>query len=212
MGLLLIKRLENGTTIGLWRMEEQPEFFLQSLDLQPVELEELSKLKGRRIMEWLACRYLVHDMLLSQGHADRLPVLKDEFGKPHLKGSPLHLSFSHSHDLVAVILADKPTGVDIQAMVEKIERLAHKFMRKDELDSLKLETKLEHLHFYWGAKEALYKAYGRKELDFRQNIHIQPFDYQRVGSTTGRIEKEGAAWEFEVFFERFWDYFLVWTI
>ncbi len=202
----------NGATIGLWRMEEQPGFFLQSLDLQPIELEELSKLKGRRIIEWLACRYLVHDMLLSLGHTDRFPVLKDEFGKPHLHGSPLHLSFSHSHDLVAVILANKSTGVDIQAMVEKIERLAPKFMRKDELDSLKEETRLAHLHFYWGAKEALYKAYGRKALDFRQHIHIQPFDYQRAGSTKGWIEKEGVVWELEVFFERFWDYFLVWTI
>jgi 4'-phosphopantetheinyl transferase len=211
MGLLLIKRLESGATIGLWRMEEAPEFFLQSIDLQTVELEELGKLKGRRIVEWLACRYLVHEMLLAQGHTDRLPVLKDEYGKPHLCGSPLHLSFSHSHDLVAVILANQPTGVDIQALVEKIERLALKFMREDELASLKNHTRLAHLHFYWGAKEALYKAYGRRELDFRQHIRIQPFDYQSVGNTMGQIMKDGEVWEFEVFFERFWDYFLVWT-
>ncbi len=212
MALLLIKRLENGAAIGLWRLEESPEFFLHSLHLQPKEQEELAKLKGRRIEEWLACRYLVHEMLLAQGHAERVPVIKDEFGKPHLLGMPFHLSFSHSHDLVAVILANRPTGVDIQASVGKIERLANKFLGELELNSLIDETRLAQLHIYWGAKEALYKAYGRKELDFRQNIHIQPFDYQRAGSTKGQIVKNGSSWDFEVFYEQFWDYYLVWAL
>ncbi len=210
MGLLIKKTLENGSTIGIWRMEEEDFFFTQQLDLQPVETEELTPLKGRRRSEWLASRYLVHEMLLSKGIEDRVPVLKDEFGKPHISGTPYYLSFSHSHELVAVILSKQPTGIDIQALVPKIERLAHKFMRPEELDSLQPETRLEHLHFYWGAKEAVYKAHGRKELDFRQHIAIQPFDYQRAGRTTGMIEKDGNTWEFEVFFEQFWDYAMVW--
>jgi 4'-phosphopantetheinyl transferase len=210
MGLLIKKTLENGATIGIWQMEEDDFFFTQKLNLQPVELNELTPMKGRRRLEWLASRYLVHEMLLSKGLEDRVPVLKDEFGKPHIKDTPFHLSFSHSHELVAVILSNQPTGIDIQALVPKIERLAHKFMRKEELDSLKTETRLQHLHVYWGAKEALYKAHGRKELDFKQHIFIQPFDYQRAGRTMGKIEKDGQSWEFEVFFEQFYGYMMVW--
>ena len=31
---------------------------------------------------------------------------------------------------------------------------------------------LQALHIYWGAKEALYKAYGRKQLNYREHIRI----------------------------------------
>ncbi|MBI1223710.1 MAG: 4'-phosphopantetheinyl transferase superfamily protein [Bacteroidetes bacterium] len=210
MGLLLKKTLENETVVGIWQMDEDPDFFRQKLDLQLVEEQELAKLKGRRRLEWLASRYLVHDMLISLGYEDRVPVLKDEFGKPHIWGTPFHLSFSHSHEMVAVILAKNPAGIDIQHIVPKIEVLAKRFMGLAELGSLKPETRLEHIHVYWGAKEALYKAHGRRELDFRSNIFIEPFDYQLVGSTSGSIEKDGEVWGFEVFYEKFGNYILVW--
>lgn len=202
----------NGAVLGIWQVDEPVVFFIQSLDLQEVEEAELANLKGRRRLEWLASRYLVHEMLLSLGYEDRVPVLKDEFGKPHLWDTPFHLSFSHSHELVAVILAKELTGIDVQRIVPKIEVLAQKFLRVEELDSLKPETRLEHLHVYWGAKEALYKAHGRRELDFRGNIFIEPFDYQIVGQTTGKVEKDGEEWRFEVFYEKIGDYILVWCL
>ncbi len=210
MGLFLKKTVGNGALLAIWQVQEEESFFWQQLDLQAAEAEELAPLKGRRRLEWLACRYLVHEMLLAQGIEDRVPVLKDEFGKPHLWGTPFHLSFSHSHDLVAVILARAPTGIDIQRLVAKIEVLAHKFMRPEELASLRPETRLEHLHFYWGAKEALYKAHGRRQLDFKEHIFIQTFDYQTVGRCVGKIAKDGEEWDFDVFFEKMEDYVLVW--
>lgn len=212
MPLLVKKTLENGAVIGTWQMEEEEAFFLQKLDLHAVEAAELALLKGRRRLEWLASRYLVHELLLSMGYEDRVPVLKDEFGKPHLWGTPFHLSFSHSHNLVAVILANSPTGIDVQRLVPKIEVLAHKFMGPEELGSLQPTTRLEHLHYYWGAKEALYKAHGRKQLDFRGNIFIQPFDYQIIANTTGQVVKDDLVLDFKVYFEKMEEYVLVWCI
>ncbi len=212
MGLLLKKKVENGAVLGIWQVDEPVDFFTKSLDLQAVEEAELANLKGRRRLEWLASRYLVHEMLLSMGYEDRMPVLKDEFGKPHLWDTPFHLSFSHSHELVAVILAKELAGIDVQRIVPKIEVLAHKFLRAEELASLKPQTRLEHLHVYWGAKEALYKAHGRRELDFRSHIFIQPFDYQASGQTNGWVEKDGEEWRFEVFYEIIEDYILVWCL
>lgn len=210
MGLLLKKLLQNETVIGIWQVTEPEDFFLQNLDLQPIELAESEKLKGRRRLEWLASRYLVHELLVSLNYEDRIPVLKDENGKPHIWGTPFHLSFSHSHEMVAVILAKSATGIDVQFIVPKIEMLAKRFMGAAELDSLKPETRLQHIHVYWGAKEAIYKAYGRRELDFRSHIFIEPFDYQSIGQTGGRIEKDGEVWNFEVFYEKNEDYILVW--
>jgi phosphopantetheinyl transferase (holo-ACP synthase) len=90
--------------------------------------------------------------------------------------------------------------------------LAHKFLRPEELVSLKPATRLEHLHVYWGAKEALYKAHGRRQLDFRQDILMEPFDYQPIGSTTGRVCKDGFDEKFDVFFEKMGEYVLVWCL
>jgi len=213
MALLLEKELDGSSRIGIWQIEEPEGFFLGQLHLLPVEQAELSQIKGRRRLEWLAGRYLVHFMLLKAGQAgleERIPVLKDEFGKPHLEGSAFHLSFSHSHERVAVLLARCSGGIDIQYFVPKIGAIAHKFMREAEAESLSSATRLEHLHLYWGAKEALYKAYGRKELDFRQHILVEPFQY--AGPTvqsTGAVVKGGFSQQYDLWFERLQDYFLV---
>lgn len=212
MGLLIKKQLENGNLICIWQMEEEEPFFTEKLELQVVEADELALLKGRRRLEWLASRFLVHEMLLAQGHADRIPVLKDGFGKPHIWGTPFQLSFSHSHEQVAVILAKQPCGIDIQYIVPKIERLAGKFMGEAELASLTQETRLEHLHLYWAAKEAVYKAHGRKQLDFRSHIFIQPFDYGAAGKTTALIAKDGERLHYELFYEKMASYVLVWCL
>ena len=66
MGLFIKKMVGNGAALGIWRMEEDESFFMQQLDLQEVETIELAPLKGRRRLEWLASRYLLHEMLLAQ--------------------------------------------------------------------------------------------------------------------------------------------------
>lgn len=202
MGLWVKKNIGHSDWLAIWRVEEEEAFFLQQLDLQENESLELANLKGARRLEWLASRWLVHELLTGLGHEDRYPVQKDEFGKPYLLGGPFQLSFSHSHGYVAVLLSDQPVGVDLQAIVPKIDRIAKKFMREEELASLQPETRLEHLHFYWSAKEALYKAHGRRELDFRQHIFVQPFDYQPFSNTVGRVSKGTETLSFDLYFEK----------
>ena len=112
--------------------------------------------------------------------------------------------------MAAVIAAPKPVGIDIQQVVEKIERIAHKFMRPEETASLQTATELEHLHVYWGAKEALYKAYGRKLLDFKKHIHITPFDYDvTIGQCEGYVIKDDFKAFYQLKYRKVDDYILV---
>lgn len=212
MGLLLKKVVGNGATLAVWQIVEPVDFFMQRLELQAVEKFELGQLKGKRRIEWLASRYLVHEMLTTHSLEDRVPLLKDEFGKPHLIGTEYELSFSHSHEMVAAILANEPTGIDIQLLVPKIEVLAKKFMRDEELASLASESRIAHMHYYWGAKESLYKAHGRRQLDFRQHILIEPFDYQDIAKTKGKVIKDDELLNFDVYFEKMGDYVLVYGL
>jgi len=144
------------------------------------------------------------------GRDIRGACLKDQYGKPYLENSFFDISISHSRELVTVMAAPQPVGVDIQKLVGKIESIKHKFLRPIEMESLSKTNHLEHLHAYWGAKEALYKAYGRKKLDFKAHIQINPFDFNlRNGKCFGTIEKDDFQADFELRYEQIGDYILV---
>jgi 4'-phosphopantetheinyl transferase len=195
MPIILHEAIPPILELGLWHIEEQEEWFSQNLLLNPEEAAQLAQIKGQRRVEWLAARQLVHQML---GGPARLALLKDAYGKPQLESAACHLSISHSKNMAAAALAADPVGIDIQYLVPKIESMAHKYMRPEELDSLQPATRLEHIHAYWGAKEALYKAYGRRGLDFCAHIHITPFVFALEGGTFGgKIVKAGYEAHFE---------------
>ncbi len=209
MPLLTHESIDPVGELGTWHITEPESFFIEKLALLPAEKDYIATLKGRRKLEWLAGRYLLHYM---SGRAVRGACIKDEHGKPYLIDSPYQISISHSREMASVIAAPFSVGIDIQKLVAKIERIAHKFMRPCELDSLHPATRLEHLHVYWGAKEALYKAYGRRELDFIKHIRIEPFAYDlNQGFCSGKIQKGDFRAYYQIWYERRADFILVWA-
>ncbi len=210
MPLLKTQQLEPTGEWGIWKIEESEAFFLDALDLHQLEIKQLASMKGRRRVEWLASRYLLHEL---SGRTERADCLKDEFGKPYLVGSDYQISLSHSHGLAAVIAAPQAVGIDIQLEVPKIERIAHKFMRPEESESLSKEHRITHLHLYWGAKEALFKAYGRKEVDFKQHLIIEPFSWQGdSGDFRGQLIKPTIEQSFKLSYRLFDSFVLVWCM
>ncbi len=195
--------------LAIWQIEETEEWFRKQLKLNELELQQLENIKGHRRLEWLAVRHLTGQMLGEQSGA----MTKDEFGKPHLLHVPLQMSVSHSHGLAATILSKRLTGIDIQKIVPKIERIANRLLRPEERDALRPDTRLEHLHVYWGAKEALYKAYGRRELDFCANILIEPFHFDlQNGACTGRVIKNNFDIYFNITYKQMQDFILVYAL
>ena len=205
------KLSESAAELGIWNITEPELWFMEQLLLYPPELRQLGDIRGRRRVEWLAVRQLVHQM---SGRDKRGAFVKDEYGKPHLDQSDWHISISHSHELAAAIASPHLCGIDIQFIVPKITRLAHKFLCPPEAASIRSETELDQLHFYWGAKEALYKAHGRRQLDFKDHIKVQPFLYSKPqGETIGEVLKDGEHLRFRIFYERSEEgYMLVWAV
>lgn len=195
--------------IAIWNIQESEDWFLAKLHLDKLEQGQLAAIKGHRRLEWLAARYLLSQMLGGISGA----MVKDEYGKPHLEHLPLHVSLSHSHGLAAVIVSNRLTGIDIQKLVAKIERIAHRVMRPVELESLGQENRIEHLHVYWGAKEALYKAYGRRELDFCKNILVHPFYFDlTIGKSKGQVIKDDFKARFDLHYQQIEDFILVYAL
>ena len=207
MPLIEKRSLKSGAIFGIWKIEEPAEFFDGLLTLTAAESDERSRIKGRRQEEWLASRWLLH--ILSE-RLQRDEILKDQYGKPHLANSDWEISISHTHGYTAVMAGPTKLGIDIQKPVEKIARIAHKYLHPDELENIGHQKEQQFLHVYWGAKESLYKAYGRRFLDFKNDILIDPFNLEQQ-VTTGRVIK-GDGLHFDIFFQLNQAYVLVYAI
>ena len=163
-------------SLGLWQMDESPE---QLFDLYPhllpyrSSLDDKYKNDGRKL-EFLAIRALMYEMLRVNGASKGLLSHAGDFthngqGKPLFRG--YHVSISHTKGYAALILSKKSeVAVDIEYMSDRVERIASKFLRKDErADSL--DAKLVH----WCAKETVFKLFSEENLLF-EDMRVKPFD------------------------------------
>lgn len=211
MPLRYAKKIPNRALLALWQTEEPDDWFISRLLIQPAELEEMALIHPKRVTDWYSTRYLIH---LLSGEQDRKVCLKDAFGRPYLSDSPFHVSISHSDGLAAVILTDEAAGIDIQRWDKRMERLAPKFVTAQEQRNLEKQDTNGCYHVLWGAKEALYKAYGRRQLDFKRNIFCSDFKYQQNGGTLeGLIEDpEGNEQVYTCFYKPFTKGMLVYVL
>lgn len=144
------------------------------------EKEKINDLSPRKRSEWLASRELLFRIAKLP---ERAECLYDDFGKPFLKGIDKPISVSHSSSWAAAMISDRSCGVDIQVYSHTVERITKKFLSENEISRTgSLKNKLHHLHLLWGAKECMYKAYGKRKLEFKQHIFIQSIN---VSQCTG---------------------------
>ena len=176
MAVVNIREVYPGVSLGLWQMDESPE---QLFDLYPhllpyrSSLDDKYKNDGRKL-EFLAIRALMYEMLRVNGASKGLLSHAGDFThngqcKPLFRG--YHVSISHTKGYAALILSKKSeVAVDIEYMSDRVERIASKFLRKDErADSL--DSKLVH----WCAKETVFKLFSEENLLF-EDMRVKPFD------------------------------------
>lgn len=186
--------------VGIWHITEELSFFNAHPMVMASISNESERLSTKRQLEWSAARYLLYHII---DQTDPPECNKDLFGKPYLDGSEMEISMSHSHDLAAVSLSLFKNGVDIQKIVNKITRIKHKFLHADELDDMDSEDDLDALHIYWGAKEALYKAHGKRKLTFKHNLRIKSFNSNKdIGQTIGYIQTDTLFETYQIYWKK----------
>ncbi|MFD2161275.1 4'-phosphopantetheinyl transferase superfamily protein [Paradesertivirga mongoliensis] len=207
MALAYHKKLDDSTEFAIWKIEESAEELYAQLQLRDHEQKVLNGLNnGKRNLHWLSTRTLLRQLLNTKHYID---CQVDEHGKPYLPGSPYHISFSHSFDYAAVMISkDKPVGIDIEIIKDKIERVAKKFLVKEELDFIEDKHKIEHLYICWCAKEAVYKLQGKRNVSFKDHIRLQPFPFNQKGSFEAKLEADQECKTFDVFYEKFENYMI----
>jgi len=171
----IVKKIEeNNCKIAIWDLQE-------SL----IELSNLynkSKLpiftNEKRKKEFLTTRILLQEINPNQS------ISYNEYGAPEL-GNNQYISISHSHNLVALIVSEKKVGLDIEKISSKALSLSSKFISDITYDISKEKATL-----IWCAKEAIYKWYQKKNINFKNDIKIYPFGLKDKGTVIAKFKNQ----------------------
>lgn len=158
-------------TLAIWHWTEPLDFFYEQVDVDndPL-LQSIRSYKPFRQFELLSSRYMANMLVGKCVH-----ITKNALRKPSISELPdVNLSISHSGPYSAIMLSKLTSGLDIQLHRNKISRIAPKFMYDQEITACREE--LSTLHYYWGFKEAVFKAWSLGGVDFKKMIEIEPFD------------------------------------
>ena len=180
-------RVNDFTKVLVWKIEESLEDLTKGIELTEQSKKRVDAMKSILHQQGFMS---IRQLLKQAGYVDA-DVFYDEFGKPHLKDKN-YLSISHSFTFTAIIISKKkPVGIDVEKQRDKIVKIAHKFTPIEEYNTIaNHEALVSKLTIVWGAKESLYKIYGKKKLQFLHHIYIEDFSFIDT-QTTGVIKYEG---------------------
>ena len=206
-----IRKINKDIILGLWKITEDVGFFLSELNLSEKEIEILNSfVNENRKKHWLAYRILIDRLVNNNQHNE---INYDENRKPHIKNSGFHISVTHTGNYAAAIISKTSSvGIDIEKITPRILKVKHKFLNKNELKSSEDENALEYLYIYWCSKEAMYKLYGKRNLDFKENIFVEEFTVSAKGEIKGIIKTDKTEKQVNLFFEFFDGHVIVYAI
>jgi 4'-phosphopantetheinyl transferase len=156
----------SGASLYLWEMQiESSQIYAENTIIS--NARELEKASIRQVIE------LLHPNSTLQ---------KDEYGKPFLDPQIQHINYSHAKNIIFWGEHESfKIGVDIEYLRPQLAKIKHKFCREDEFEFIPSENEIPYLLAIWSAKEAIYKAYGKKEVDFQKHMQILPFEIGSEG-------------------------------
>ncbi len=199
--------IDEASRLRLWRVEETIETLEKDIELSAYCRERYDGMKSEMHRKaFLSIRHL----LKLFGYTD-FDLEYDQNGKPHLKDGK-HISISHSYHFTAVIVSDKPVGVDVEKQREKIKYIAPKFTPVEEYKSLgNGDDLIKKLTIVWGAKEAIYKLFGKQGLLFLHDIYVHDFDFD-ASTTHAYVTHEGVKRDYILHFFELEDFICVYAI
>jgi len=195
MPLHSIQRLSPTAVLGLWHLTERPAELWQLLPRSQVYQALVPTTADvTRQAQWLAGRALTHILVAEMLVASPpdLLVRNDGTGRPWLTGTGHGLAMSLSHSgawAAAVVARGGRTGVDVEMIRDKAQRLASKFLAPAEWEAAQRvapassgsEAASTHYTLLWSAKETLYKLAAQRGIIFRQQLMLDDFGPQQSG-------------------------------
>jgi 4'-phosphopantetheinyl transferase EntD len=206
MGVIINDFIESDCQLGFWEITESFDNIYSMVSLNEEDKNTLISFKNEsRQIEWLSVRALLTSILRRD-----VRIVYNEEHKPFLNDNSLNISISHSNRLTSVLLSKhQRVGIDIEFMSHRISRIAHKFINSREFITPDKTLEKLHLYIHWCAKEALYKICDKQNINFKENLTIQPFELEKAGSIIGIHHNVGIHEEFTMNYKVFDNYAIV---
>ena len=210
MPIVWSKNLAEKGKIAIWEISESEEELYSMLQLDENEQQHFQTLSRARQKQWLGSRVLLRTLLQTE---QPIQLNIDEHRKPFLNNFPFEISISHANHMAAVIIYEgKKVGIDIEKISERILKIKNKFLSTEELKLISSTNELEQLHVCWGAKESLFKLYGKGSLPFIEGIKINAFEYSKTGQVAASIAIPAFHANFNVQYLKYEDFMLTWVM
>lgn len=182
MPLFYQHTINEHTKLAVWKIEEQETFFSAAVSVQrniSHPHKRLQHLAGRYLLPWLFPDF---PSWLIQIADTRKPFLTEQTHR---------FSISHSDNYAAAIVSTTlHVGVDVEPASHKIAAIRHKFLSDQDAEVLYvnaeegMQVHMQRLTIAWSAKEAVYKWYGKGEVDFKRDII---FNYWKENNDEGYL-------------------------
>lgn len=173
------------TRLGVWKIEETEDLFLRSVPLQRAITHPHKRLQH------LAGRYLLPFLFPDFPHEE---IEIADTRKPFLPDEQYHFSISHCGDYAAALVSStERVGIDIEMITQRVDRIKHKFLHPEELafvDSYAIDQQIKLLTLLWSAKEALFKWWGRGDVDFSEVLQTRAFIFTDSGIIPAAFVKD----------------------
>ena len=199
MALYKTLTVNKTTKVLIWKIEESIAELKENTQLSKKSETRLNSMRSELHQKgFLSIRHLLKKV----GYTD-FDLVYDAFGKPHLKDGK-YISITHSFTFTAIIISDDlHVGIDIEKQRDKILKIAHKFTPIEEYKTIaNHDALISKLTIVWGAKESLYKIYGKKKLRFLHHIYIEDFKFADE-KTSGEIRYNGEKMTYKIAFLEF---------
>jgi len=224
VGIVLKKKIDEETLLGIWEIAETEQYFKDNLNLNQGELAFLKNVTfDQRRLQWLGSRLmlrkLIEELCDEVSESTHIQLEVNQNGKPLLKFPDYNSSISHSRKMAAVVISkSKLVGVDIEIIEDKIERIAHKFLNQKEHEDIEnsnhgSDANRGMLYVYWCVKESIYKSVGQKGLIFGEDIILNNFYYSdNGGEVIIRVSDTNQSSRlFNAYYQKLEDYMLVYS-
>jgi len=211
MPLVFNNEIENNKAkLGVWEIQESVDFLLESTNLTEKEKIVFFTMQNEnRKKQWLVSRIILDKL---SGKSE-LSIIYEKNGQPLINDGVHQISISHTSKFVAVILSRfLKVGIDIEGIHPRILKIRHKFVSDIENDFLiDDENLLERLFLIWSSKEALFKMYGKGNVDFRKHIQVKPFSLQTDGVIQSVFVAETVSQNYTLKYRKIADHMLVYV-
>jgi 4'-phosphopantetheinyl transferase EntD len=207
MGLILKRNVDDDCLLGIWEITENYDSLYSKIKLLPEDQTTLDSFQNyKRKLEWLSVRVLINILLEKECY-----IVYNEQHKPFLSDNSYNISISHSKNLTSILVSTKKrVGIDLEYMSHKIHNIAHKFINYDEVLSKDPSQHRLHLYIHWCAKEAIYKICDKQDINFKENLTIQPFEISHEGELEGLLHNRHGNENFKLRYFLIDGYVVVW--